>query len=248
MGLDDFSSRRFARLLLLMRQSTDAYVTASEDLYALVPDLPEAERADAVDQIERLGEHLGFLAEPRTRDESVGSAELPDFSAATDFSSRRAAQERLLTDELLDLLVTAQEDLYALVPDLPEADRADAVDQIERAGTYLSFLTERATRAEQLASQAVGNALVGRRGIDDKLAGITAACSYVWALADELEREGKSAESHRVRWKTRPLDCTSRDLEDPTVPWADHNVTHYEPTIQESLEGRLWMELPEGRH
>ncbi|MFI5733779.1 hypothetical protein ACIA49_26930 [Kribbella sp. NPDC051587] len=165
-----------------------------------------------------------------------------------DFRSLRSARLLLLMRQLTDAYVTASEDLYALVPDLPEADRADAVDQIERLGDHLGFLTTRTTRAEQLASQAVGDALVGRRGIADKLAGITAACSYVWALADELEREGKSDESSRVRWKTRPLDCTSRDLEDPTVPWADHNATHYEPTIQESLEGRLWMDLPEGRH
>ncbi|MEV6287518.1 hypothetical protein [Kribbella sp. NPDC051770] len=152
------------------------------------------------------------------------------------FRNQLLARQILLGEQLAELLVQAQEDLYEVLPELEtEDERREAAALVQEMPQSLASYLKPRSRARMLAEQAISKALPGAIGIDQKLAGIESARKRVWELA-----ETAGEEANEIRWMTRGFDCTERDLRDDEVPWAHENVSMYQPTLEESLTRRLW--------
>jgi hypothetical protein len=146
------------------------------------------------------------------------------------------ARQILLAEQLEEILVQAQEDLYELLPDLTtEDERREATTLVQEMPQALAPYLEPRSRARMLAEQVIRKSQEGAVGIDQKLAGIAAARQRIWQLA-----ESAGDEADDIRWMTRRFDCTERDLRDDTVPWALENATTYQPTLRDRLAQRLW--------
>jgi hypothetical protein len=149
------------------------------------------------------------------------------------------ARRWLLIEQVVDTVIEAQEDLYALIDDLPAADRAAAIDEVEQVVDVLPPFLERRSRAQRLAEHTSSKALEGIRGREAKLAALAAARRRIWELADDA-----GADELSVRRMSRGLESIEQGLEDGGYPWSQETIDSYQPTIRERLDGRLWLNPP----
>jgi hypothetical protein len=160
-----------------------------------------------------------------------------DFEA---FQKQLFARRWLLLDQVLDVVVEAQEDLHELVHELPSADdRRRATELVEHLADTLPRSLEPRSRARMLAEQTLRKMFDGTRGREEMLTAVAAARKKVWEIA-----ETAGDEKNAIQWMTRPLDCTERDLRDDTTPWSAEYESKYTPTVEERVNQRLWKTPP----
>jgi hypothetical protein len=153
------------------------------------------------------------------------------------FEEQFNARRWLLIDQVMDVLVEAQEDVYELIPELvDEDDRRRATELVEQMADVIPPFLERRSRARALAEQTLQKSCEGARGREEKLAAIAAARKRIWQLAAEAGDEGLS-----IGAMTRSLDCTESELEHGGSPWSEEVAESYQPTVRERVEQRLWL-------
>ncbi|TCO40103.1 hypothetical protein EV646_11817 [Kribbella antiqua] len=152
------------------------------------------------------------------------------------FRKQFQARRWLLIDQVVDVLVEAQEDVYGLISELADQnDKRAATVMVEEMADVLPPFLEGRSRARRLAEQALQKWCEGARGRDEKLAALAQARATIWQLADEAGDEEVS-----IRAMTRSLDCEERELEYGGAPWSEEIAERYQPTVQERNEQELW--------
>jgi hypothetical protein len=156
------------------------------------------------------------------------------------FEEQFRARRWLLIDQVVDVLIEAQEDVYGLIPELlSEDDRRAATELVEQMADVIPRFLEPSSRARRLAEQTLQKSCEGARGRDEKLAAIAKARKRIWQLAGEAGDEEVS-----IGAMTRSLDCTQTELEYGGNPWSEEVAESYQPTVRERVEQKLWMTDP----
>lgn len=129
------------------------------------------------------------------------------------FDAFNALGTRLMTE-----LLQAQHELMTLAETLPdEAARLNAEQKVHELPTYLQPMFEPMTLERREAQQVLANADLTTGTKQERLAAIAATRRKIFEIAD---RAGDDA--HTIRYMTRPLDCTERDIEYSNYyPWND---------------------------
>jgi hypothetical protein len=145
---------------------------------------------------------------------------------STDFDRQYFATFQALETRLMTELWQAQHELQTLAKTLPaEADRLRAEEKILQLPTYFQSIFEPMSveRREAQLVLATADHTTGTK--QERLAAIAATRRKIFEIAD---RAGDDA--HRIRYMTRPLDCSERDIEDGSYyPWNDD----YDPALAE---------------